>query len=499
MKKGDIVEGKIERVTFPNKGHICVDDRDVIVKNTIPGQLVRARINKKKAGRLEAQLLEVTKHSPLEKRPPLCKNFPACGGCLYQTMEYEDQLKLKEDEMRELLAPAIAMNPPEEDGPADVNEPAGPDELAAVEEPSARTETETCEGRAGGIFEGILPSPDESGYRNKMEYAFGNAVKDGPLTLGLHRKNSTYDILTADDCILVHPDFNAIVKCVLECFRGRGIPHFHKVTHEGWLRHLLVRRAAKTGEILIDLVTTSQALPNGEAEESVLAEFTERLQALALEGTIVGILHTVNDSVADVIRNDWTDLLFGRDYFFEELLGLSFRVTPFSFFQTNTRGAEVLYRTAIDFLGDVSGKTVFDLYTGTGTIAQVLAPVAKKVVGVEIVEEAVEAAKKNAAANGLDNCSFIAGDVLKVLDDLTEKPDVIVLDPPRDGIHPKALPKIISYGVDRIVYISCKPTSLARDLEVFRKGGYRITRIRCVDLFVNTAHTEVVCALKRIK
>lgn len=469
MKKGDIVEGKIERVTFPNKGHLRVDDRDVIVKNTIPGQRVRARIHKKKAGRTEAQLLEVTEKSRLEKRPPLCRNFPSCGGCLYQTMEYEDQLKLKEDEIRELLAPAVSMNPPI---------------------PGKRAED---------IFEGILPSPDEYGYRNKMEYAFGNAVKDGPLTLGLHRKNSTYDILTADDCILVHPDFNAIVKCVLDFFRERGIPHFHKVTHEGWLRHLLVRRAAKTGEILVDLVTTSQDLPDGETENEVLCAFLERLQALDLKGTIVGILHTVNDSVADVIRNDRTDLLFGRDYFFEQLLGLSFRITPFSFFQTNTRGAEVLYRTAMDFLGDVRGKTVYDLYTGTGTIAQVLAPVAKEVVGVEIVDEAVGAARENAAANGLTNCLFIAGDVLKVLDDLTEKPDVIVLDPPRDGIHPKALPKIIAYGVDRIVYISCKPTSLARDLEAFREGGYRIERIRCVDLFVNTQHVETVCLMSRVE
>lgn len=464
MKKGDVFEGTIERVTFPNKGHARADDRDIIIKNTIPGQVVRAQINKKKAGRLEARLLEVLEKSPLEKRPPQCGIFPACGGCLYQTMNYEDQLKLKEGEIRELLAPALSANPPV----------------------PGKTSDE--------LFEGILPSPDETGYRNKMEYAFGDAVKDGPLTLGLHRKNSTYDILTADDCVLVHPDFNRIVRCVLNYFQDSGIPYFHKVTHEGYLRHLLVRRAAATGEILIDLVTTSQ---NPFQEKKMLAGLTERLANLALDGTIVGVLHTVNDSVADVIRDDRTDVLLGRDYFYEHLLGLTFRITPFSFFQTNTRGAEVLYQTAIDFLGDVRGETVFDLYTGTGTIAQVLASAAKQVVGVEIVEEAVGAARKNAARNGLDNCTFIAGDVLKVLDELPEKPDAIVLDPPRDGIHPKALPKIIAYGVGRIVYISCKPTSLVRDLEAFREGGYRIERIRCVDLFVNTQHVETVCLLSR--
>ena len=170
-----------------------------------------------------------------------------------------------------------------------------------------------------------------------------------------------------------------------------------------------------------------------------------------------------------MVQSDRTELLYGQEYFYEELLGLKFKISTFSFFQTNSYSAEVLYQTARDYVGDLGGsdKTVFDLYSGTGTIAQLMAPAAGKVIGVEIVEEAVEAAKKNAAANGLDNCEFIAGDVLKVLDEVEEKPDMIILDPPRDGIHPKALPKIIAYGVDHIVYISCKPTSLVRDLEVF--------------------------------
>ena len=167
---------------------------------------------------------------------------------------------------------------------------------------------------------------------------------------------------------------------------------------------------------------------------------------------------------------------------------------PFSFFQTNSYSAEVLYQTARDYVGDLGGsdKTVFDLYSGTGTIAQLMAPAAGKVIGVEIVEDAVEAARENAKLNGLDNCKFTAGDVLKVLDDLTEKPDVIVLDPPRDGIHPKALPKILSYGVDRIVYVSCKATSLARDTEAFLQAGYRLKKACCVDQFCETVWTEAV-------
>ena len=213
--------------------------------------------------------------------------------------------------------------------------------------------------------------------------------------------------------------------------------------------------------------------------------------------------------MADIVTNEGTDVLYGQDFFYEELLGLRFKITPFSFFQTNSLGAEVLYQTAREFIGDAlpsgtdadiaeHGKIVFDLYSGTGTIAQMLSPVAKKVIGVEIIEEAVEAAKENAQLNGLHNCEFIAGDVLKVIDSIEEKPDYIVLDPPRDGINPKALEKIIRYNVPQMVYISCKPTSLARDLEVLQARGYEVKKICCVDMFPSTFHVETVCLLSKL-
>ena len=238
----------------------------------------------------------------------------------------------------------------------------------------------------------------------------------------------------------------------------------------------------------------------------MLEGLKERLLAADYSGKMTGILHTRNDSVADTVTNEGTDILYGQDYFYEELLGLRFKITPFSFFQTNSLGAEVLYQTARNFIGDAlpsgtdvdiaeHGKVVFDLYSGTGTIAQMLSPVAKKVIGVEIIEEAVEAAKENALRNGLSNCKFIAGDVFKVLDEIEEKPDVIVLDPPRDGIHPKALPKILEYGVDRIVYISCKMTSLARDLEMMQMAGYRVEKMTAVDQFCETVHVESIVLL----
>ena len=337
-------------------------------------------------------------------------------------------------------------------------------------------------------------------YRNKMEFSFGDEYKDGPLALGMHKRGSFYDLVTVSDCQIVDEDFRTILKVTLDYFSKNNIPYFHRATHKGYLRHLLVRKATKTGEIMVDLVTTTQT--EGFNEEELLAGFRYELLTRHYDGRFKGVLHTKNDTVADVVKNEGTEVLYGDSYFYEELLGLKFKITPFSFFQTNSLGAEVLYETAREFiLGDdkdsLNGKTVYDLYSGTGTIAQLMAPVCKEVVGVEIVEEAVCAAKENAALNGLDNCKFIAGDVLKVLDEIEEKPDYIILDPPRDGIHPKAIGKIIEYGVENMVYISCKPTSLARDLQIFMDRGYRVEKICCVDMFPNTVHVETVVLLSK--
>ena len=340
------------------------------------------------------------------------------------------------------------------------------------------------------IWEGVKESPVREAYRNKMEFSFGDEYKDGPLALGMHKRGSFHDIVNVTECKIVDEDFRRIIKAVLEFATDTGLPYYHRMRHTGFFRHLLVRKAVRTGEILIDLVTTSEA----QLDE---ARLVEKLTGLSYDGKLAGILHTTNNSLADVVKDEGTKILYGQDYFYEELLGLKFKITPFSFFQTNSLGAEVLYEAARSYIGETKDKVIFDLYSGTGTIAQILAPVAKKVVGVEIVEEAVEAAKENAALNGLDNCTFWAGDVLKVIDDLGEVPDLIVLDPPRDGVHPKALEKIIDFGVERMVYIACKPTSLARDLELLQGRGYQVERIGCVDLFPSTYHVETVCLLSR--
>lgn len=454
MKKGQLCEGFIEKVEFPNKGIVSVEgeEKKVIVKNGIPGQKIKFAVNKMRKGKAEGRLLEVLEKSPLEQREPVCSIFPDCGGCMYQTMPYQEQMKMKEQQVKEILDAAI---------------------------------------QGDYIFEGVKASPKEFGYRNKMEFSFGDEYKDGPLSLGLHKKGSTYDVLTASDCKLVHEDLTKILSCVLSYFKERNVSYYKKMQHVGYLRHLLLRRGDVTGEILVNLVTTTQ-------EELDLQPLVDALLALSLEGKIVGILHILNDSLSDVVQSDETRILYGQDFFYEKLLGMEFKITPFSFFQPNSRAAEVLYSTVREYIGDINNMTVYDLFSGTGTIGQVLAPVAKEVIGVEIIEEAVEAAKENALHNGLTNCRFIAGDVFKVLDEIEENPDVIVLDPPRDGIHPKALPKILDYGVDKIVYISCKVTSLARDLEMIQARGYKVVKAVAVDQFVHTVHVEVVTCLQRV-
>ncbi len=449
--------------------------------------------------------------SGYEDREALCPHFGVCGGCTLQKISYDKQLEMKAQEVKTLL----------EDPP----------------------------------FEGIIPSPSEEGYRNKMEFTFGDVCKGGEFALGLHMRESFMNIVNITDCHLVHEDINIVRNTVRDFFNRyyvNGQITFHNnKTHRGYLRHLLIRRAAATGEILAVLVTSSdypgmkdisrdkstgeiKAQISGqdielddipaaerdnvcggeinaqtdknrcegiadsvetEPEEKLLKELTDLLLSLKLEGNIAGILHIVNDGLSDTVRSDRTDILYGRDYIYDEVLGLRFKISVFSFFQTNTFGAEKLYSKAREYAAEARGL-LFDLYSGTGTIAQLMSAAVDNVIGVEIVSEAVDAARENAALNGITNAQFVADDVLKALDTLP-KPDSIILDPPRDGINPKALGKILSYGVDNIVYVSCKPSSLARDLQSFKLAGYKIEKCCCVDMFPQTPNVETVCLLVR--
>lgn len=513
MKKGQIVTATVDRVDFPNKGRLLTEDGErLMVKNVVPGQSLSVMVTKKRSGSAEGRVMEILEESPLEmdKRAgapdDICSMAGICGGCLYQTIFYDDQLMIKDGQVREMFRPVL-------DGRTSYGE--------CLDDEVVRDDSE--ESVFDQVYEGIKASPLVHAYRNKMEFSFGDEVKDGPLMLGLHKRGSFYDICDVSDCRIISDDIRCALVMTRDYFRTLGIPYLKK-NHVGYLRHLLVRRSEHSGEILIDLVTSSQreCLQNGgksdcegvlDASNGLLKDLEDNLllgwksmllEALERVGVPVDkvtILHTVNDREADVVEDQGTDILHGLGYITEEVLGLKFKITPFSFFQTNPLGAEVLYSVARDYIldgKDKAGDVVYDLYSGTGTIAQLMSPAAKKVVGVEIVEEAVVAARENAGLNGVTNCEFIAGDVLKVLDDIAEKPDYIILDPPRDGVHPTALRKIIDYGVDSLIYISCKPTSLARDLPVFMELGYKVTRLSAVDMFPWTGNVEVIAKIQKV-
>lgn len=447
LKKGEIYEVEIKDVNFPNKGITVIDGKTVYIKNAILGQKVKIKIVKNKKDYAEGIIIETIERANNEINPP-CSVFGLCGGCSYQSLPYEDQIALKSEQVKKLL-----------------------DEAGIKYE-----------------FLGIEKSPLEFGYRNKMEFTFGD--DEGKLALGLHKKGKFYEVITTDDCKIVHDDFNKILDATLSYFSKLNVPYYSKKTHEGFLRHLVLRRAFNTNQLLINIVTTSQLIFD-------FKEYVNMILSLNLEGKIMGILHTINDSISDVVQSDKTEILYGVDFIVEEILGLKFKITAFSFFQTNSKGAERLYSVVRDFAGDTKDKIIFDLYSGTGTIAQIMAPVAKKVIGIEIVKEAVEAAKENAKLNNLENCEFIAGDVLTKVDELNIKPDIIILDPPRDGIHPKAINKIINFKAPKLVYVSCKPTSLARDLKVFVENGYKVKKVKCVDMFPHTPHVETVALIER--
>ncbi len=428
----------------------------------------------------------------------ICEKAGVCGGCLYQGVPYGLQLKQKEGEA-----------------------------LAALR---AR-DVEPAE------YLGIEGAPSVEAYRNKMEYTFGDEVIGGPMTLGLHKKEHFMCIVDADRCRIVPEDFNRVLRATLDFCNEKGYGPYHKKRHTGLMRFLILRAGFHTGELLVNIVTTSPEGATGEAAIPVLLSskragrrpvklpdpasyegatafdgeaYRERILGLGLNSRIVGILHTFCDSVADDVIPDRTEILYGRDYYRETVLGLSFRVSAFSFFQTSVPAAERLYREAVGLLDDVAGKRVFDLYCGTGTITQTLAKSAKEAVGVEIVEDAVRVARESAAENGLTNCRFIAGDVLDVLGKAAEaekgggpppdalgKPDVIVVDPPRGGIHPKAWQNILNYGVKEILYISCSPKSLAANLEHIGHFGYSVAKLKLYDNFPFTRHCEAVALLTR--
>lgn len=448
MKRGSELSVKIEKTQFPSTGMGYAEDKIIYVKNAFPGQTITGRVKKKKEEYAELKLLSVEEKADYEVES-VCSHFGLCGGCSSQTIPYEKQLEFLSEEVKSLFKEA------------DVDM---------------------------GEYLGIMGSPDQWEYRNKMEFTFGDEAKGAPLSLGMHMRGKSFGIVTVDDCKLVDEDYRKIIKLTVEYFRGTDLPYYRVMKAEGYLRHLVIRKAQNTGEILVNLVTTTQI-------DFDLGEYVKLLKDQSYKGNLVSILHTENDSRSDAVIPEKVNVLHGKDYIRETLLGLQFNISPFSFFQTNTKGAESLYSIVKDFMGDSQDKVVFDLYCGTGTIGQIVAPNAKKVVGIELIEEAVEAAKENAKLNGLDNCEFLAGDVAEIIKTVKDKPEIIILDPPRTGVHPKALDYVIKFNAPEIIYVSCNPKSLVNDLNVLTEKGYKVVQTKVKDMFPNTPHVETVVKL----
>lgn len=452
MKKKDIIEFEVDKMEFGGTSVSLYGNREIHMKGGITGQKVKAAVKRTRSGKADVKMLELLEKSPIETADT-CKHFGECGGCSILSVPYEKQLEIKEKQVMDLF-----LN----------------------------------QNLFGFQFQGIQGSPTCTKYRNKMEYTFGDEMKDGPLTLGLHKKGRHIDIMTVDGCFLVDNDFIQILTTTVEYFNEKELPYYRTVNHKGYLRNLVVRKGVNTKEMMVNIVTSSQI-------DFDMTEYKEKLLSLGLDAEIVSILHTINDGLADAVQCDELRVLYGRDYIQEEILGLKFKISPFSFFQTNTKGAEELYTMAREFIGDHADKVVFDLYSGTGTIGQVMAGAAKKVYGIEIIEEAVAAANQNAKLNGLTNCEFIAGDVAKTVKNLKDKPDLIIVDPPRPGVHKDAVRDISGFGAKEIIYISCNPKTLVLDLVEFRNYGYEIEKVKCMDMFPNTPHTETVVKMTKVR
>ncbi len=443
-------EININDIEFPSNGIGLYNGNTVLVNNTVPGQKALV-LMKKKHGKFEGNLIKVTKKAEYEINSD-CEQFGICGGCTFRNIPYDKELDIKKNNVLKLL---------------------------------------NKNGIDNFEFLGIDAAPNTDCYRNKMEFSFGDTSKDGDLSLGMRKRQSYYEVAYAGKCKIIHNDIRKILDYTLEYFKNTNETFYHKTKKTGSLRHLLVRKSFYTGQILINLVTTSSF-------NISLDKYTKNLTKLNLEGNINGIVHTVNDSVADIIHVDKMNILYGKYFFTEKLLGLNFKISMFSFFQTNSQGAEILYSAVKDFAGNIKDKVVFDLYCGTGTIAQIFSQHAKNVIGIEIVESAVKSAIENASLNNINNCKFICADVLDEVDKLSETPDIIVLDPPRAGIHPKAIGKIASFNAPKIIYISCKASSLSKDLISFINYGYKIEKIKCVDMFPRTYHVETVVLLSKL-
>jgi 23S rRNA (uracil1939-C5)-methyltransferase len=453
------IELEIEDLVFGGRGLAHHDERVVFVENALPGDRVKARVHRRRKDFWEARTLEVLRPSSHRQTAP-CPYFGHCGGCKWQNLPYPEQLRHKHKQVDEALR------------------------------------------RIGGlsdfVLEEIIPADPTYGYRNKMEFSFASrrwlrpeelGREDIPMqfALGLHVPGTFEKVLNIDDCLLQSENANAILREVQNWSRASGLPAYDLKQHTGILRFLVLRQAWHSNELMLNLVTSEPVV-------EVMRPLAEALQRRYPQ--LVAVVNGINARKAQVAFADRVELVAGRDYIRERLGHCAFNISVNSFFQTNTRQAEKLYAQVAKYAGLSGAEEVFDLYCGTGSIAIYLAADAAHVTGIEVIPEAIGDARANAAANGLRNTTFLLGDVREMLVRQERRPQLMILDPPRAGMHADVIDRIITMAPARLIYVSCNPTTMARDVQRLQ-GRFRLDKVRPVDMFPHTYHIESVALLNR--
>lgn len=459
--------GTIEKMVFGGDGFLKNEEGiAVFLPGGITHQKVLYHVSKKKKNFWQGDIISVIEPSAWEILEAERKN--KLPGCPYQNIRYQHQIEAKTAQLEEIFREFSAQILP------------------------------------------TLSSGEETGYRNKMEFSFGFSAmtsektpegkkiwKDEGFALGFHPPKNWASVVSIPDVFITSDAINIIRKEVentIPLLYPTQLP-WNALTRKGFFRGLILRESRYQNSIQVNLVV-SEAKPN-----SFYDPFLTLLQSIALPNgiKISGVIITVHQGQSDAIVNPEYSCIWGEESFEESLLGRIFRVSPFSFFQTNTKGAEVLYSTIQNALGDVEGKTVLDLFCGTGSIGIFCAAQAKEVIGIEMVEEAVIMARHNAKRNGIENAHFFAGKAEKILSEVLEKhpPESVIIDPPRAGMHPDALSMIAELPVSKLVYVSCNPATLARDAAFLEQNGWKLTTLQGVDMFPHTPHLEVVAQIVR--
>ena len=464
VAKGNICEVCIEGTVYGGKGIARIDGFVIFIPGGIPGDVVSCLITKKNKAYAEAKIIKFLEKSPFRIDPP-CPYFGFCGGCQWQNIKYDAQLHFKKNHVR--------------------------DSLEHI-----------------GLLKNIrindtIPSPNIFNYRNKMEFSFSDRrwlfpneiniseVKNRDFALGLHVPGSFANVIDIEKgCLLQHNEGNTLLKLIREFALSSGLPPYGLKSREGFWRFLVLRRSFAANNWMINIVTKTD---NKDSRTAL----NELVKLIGNSGIPVStIVNNITASKASISAGEREFVLFGDGVLIDAIGEFSFRISANSFFQTNTLGAEILY-TITEHFADLSGiETIIDLYSGTGSIPLFLSKKAKEVIGIEQVESAVMDAWRNCNDNNIKNCSFLLGDTLKVLPDITKKPEIMTIDPPRTGMHKDVVAQVLNLKPERIVYISCNPATLGRDLAMLSEK-YTVIEVQPIDMFPHTYHIETVCLLKK--